>query len=133
MAKFLDGPAAGVSLSLRRAPMLLRVVQNRETKTWDALDQLTDSPADNEDIYLYYIHPESFFKAHVCRSPRRLSGWLEEADYSLLPATLLRIDEEILRDQEVYAAWCEKIEDIMREWIANKVIERKQLAKQGGE
>lgn len=44
MSNFIDGPAKGVHLSLRRSPMFLRAVCEPNGK-WDALDQLTDTPA----------------------------------------------------------------------------------------
>ena len=55
MIRFLDGPAAGVTLSLRRAPVLLRVVRatTGSAVTWDALDQEDDQPKRNEQIFLY--------------------------------------------------------------------------------
>lgn len=58
MTRFEDGPAAGVNLSLRRAPMFLRVVQNNQTGEWDALDQLDDTPEKNETIFVYKVHGE---------------------------------------------------------------------------
>ena len=49
MTRFLDGPAAGVLLALRRAPLYLRVVYHaKREEPWDALDQLADVPGEHE-------------------------------------------------------------------------------------
>ena len=62
MIRFLDGPAAGVTLVLRRAPLLLRVVSRAPARgdrdlfgglAWDALDQLGDEPRAGETIHVY--------------------------------------------------------------------------------
>lgn len=52
MTSFAGGPAAGVSLLLRRAPLYLRAVTGPDGK-WDALDLLDDAPAPNETVVAY--------------------------------------------------------------------------------
>lgn len=54
MTTFTDGPAAGISLMIRRLPTVLRVVRDPQGK-WDALDQLTDLPDINEQICVYRL------------------------------------------------------------------------------
>lgn len=64
MIRFLDGPAASVTLNLRRAPQYLRVVRDQQGN-WDALDQLDDKPAVGETIFAYRM--VSFDgSAHYC-------------------------------------------------------------------
>lgn len=64
MIRFLDGPAGGVLLTLRRAPQYLRVVRDAQGQ-WDALDQLDDQPAVGETIFAYRM--ASFDgSAHYC-------------------------------------------------------------------
>ena len=53
MTTFLDGPAQGEALQLKRTPVYLRVVQNGPV--FDALDQLGDEPEETELIYVYQI------------------------------------------------------------------------------
>ena len=53
MTTFLDGPAQGEILHLKRAPRFLRVTQNGPV--FDALDQLEDEPEETELIYVYEI------------------------------------------------------------------------------
>lgn len=53
MTRFVDGPAFGVGLAIKRAPTYLRVgFQNGE---WDALDQLDDEPKPGETFYCYRV------------------------------------------------------------------------------
>jgi hypothetical protein len=49
---FVDGPAAGKRLDLRRAPLYLRVVIDADGGV-DALDLLDDTPDPGEAIYVY--------------------------------------------------------------------------------
>lgn len=99
---FLDGPASEARLSLRRAPILLRVVID-QAGTVDALDQLTDTPAPTETIHVYRIVPGSLIRAIVCSRGR---GCRHEstAQYQLhenQPA------DEDARDTAKWQAWCE--------------------------
>jgi hypothetical protein len=50
--RFIDGPAQGVTLLLRAAPEVLRVVR-AEDGTWDALDQPGDEPRAGEEVFVY--------------------------------------------------------------------------------
>lgn len=54
MIRFTNGPAAGTTLMLRRAPQFLRVVRGPDGKI-DALDQLDDRPALDETITVYRL------------------------------------------------------------------------------
>jgi hypothetical protein len=102
MATFVDGPAADVYLSLRRAPKLLRVVRSSKGN-WDALDQLDDTPKPSETIFVYELMNVPQI-VHMKMSPRSLSGYYAiNANYRLYhwqPA-----DEE-MRDTEKWRAWC---------------------------
>lgn len=53
MTQVEDGPAAGVSLLLRRAPLYLRLVFDLALGTWDALDQVDDDARTTETITIY--------------------------------------------------------------------------------
>lgn len=78
MTTFQDGPAAGQTLQLQRAPIYLRVTE--EGGTFDALDQLHDEPKPTERLYCYVL-AEVPGHCHVLRSPRHLSGWQTIAKY----------------------------------------------------
>ncbi len=83
MTKFVDGPAAGVTLALRRSPLFLRVV--RSGSDWDALDQVDDTPGPSEALFAYR-RVDSFGPVHVLgqdKAGRRWSGWFEHADYAV--------------------------------------------------
>lgn len=58
MTTFVDGPAKGKNLSLKRAPRFLRVVC--EGSTWDALDQPDDTPKETEKLFAYEIVGEPY-------------------------------------------------------------------------
>lgn len=95
----LDGPAQGVSLSLRRAPILLRVVRGPRGR-WDALDQLDDVPRPGESIHVYRLVPGT--RSFMCIRP---GGCFEHGDYTHVsdaPA------EETLRDTDRWRAWAER-------------------------
>lgn len=52
MIRFLDGPADGTELSLRRAPRFLRVVVDAKGRI-DALDLLDDVAGAGETVHVY--------------------------------------------------------------------------------
>ena len=64
MTRFLDGPAAGNALMLRRAPLFLRVTIDAAGGKVDALDQLDDDPQDGETVHVYRQLPGT--RSMVC-------------------------------------------------------------------
>jgi hypothetical protein len=115
MMRFIDGPAAGVVLTLRRAPILIRAVFNgrKQKEQWDALDQPDDVPSPHEKIYLYIAadRPQSI---HLSRRPRTASGWFWMGTYKYLQDAP---PDEVLFDNEAYSAWCMANKDrLMPEW-----------------
>ena len=105
MSKFLNGPAAGTNLSLGRSPYFLRAVR-APGKTWDALDQLDDEPAPNEEIHVYRLASEPM-NAHVDgRDPKngkRFGRWMSIADYVLHDE---QPDDPTARDKQSWQQWC---------------------------
>lgn len=102
MIKFRDGPAAGVTLMLHRAPQYLRVVRAGR-KAWDALDQLDDQPEPGESITVYRIDPATFSRYHLlCRRPRGGSGWYCNGEYDVVEP---QPGEEHLRTTAAWQAW----------------------------
>jgi len=106
MSNFLDGPAAGVRLNLGRSPYFLRVVRTPDGK-WDALDQLDDKPAENEEIHVYRIASEPMI-AHVDgRDPKtgkRYGKWMSIADYVLHNK---QPDNQTARNKVQWQEWCQ--------------------------
>jgi hypothetical protein len=109
MITFLDGPAEGQKLSLRRAPLYLRAVQARNGR-WDALDQLDDSPKPGERVHVY-VKAADHGGLFVRLSPRSASGYYPRADYRLCeeqPA------DDVARDTEQWRAWAEEQREQVR-------------------
>ena len=71
MIQFLDGPAAGHPMRLRRAPIFLRVVVDEKTGEVDALDQINDSPRPGEAMHAYRITEKPSHYHLVIRAPRQ--------------------------------------------------------------
>lgn len=106
MTRFLDGPAAGVVLMLRRAPLFLRVVHHAKRKEpWDALDQLADVPGEHEELFAYERVAKPTFMHLKCsgKGAKGASGFYAMAEYRLVaeqPA------ETVMRDTKAWRGWC---------------------------
>jgi len=101
MISFLDGPAAGITLQLRSAPDLLRVVIHGVE--FDALDQPKDVPRAEEQIVVYRrLGLATTY--HLCArgKERHRSGWYSQAEYVLHDR---QPDDAIARDTEAWQAW----------------------------
>lgn len=100
MTSFLDGPAKGQVLGLKRSPYFLRVVQDAKG-TWDALDQLHDRPSLDEKVYVYVL-VESHGMVHLRMA--KGSGFYSLAQYKLYPE---QPADEVMRGYNRWPAWCE--------------------------
>ena len=103
MTRFLDGPAAGKTLMLGRAPFFLRAVQAPDG-TWDALDQLHDTPKPDERIVVYQLQGEPT-RMHMQRvvNGRRACSWHEGGEYRLAADAP---DDVTARDTAAWREWC---------------------------
>lgn len=105
MTKFLDGPAAGKVLALRRAPFFLRVVVSITHGEIDALDQLTDQARPSESIYVYRQTKNSggaFICSRGSKAKRAASGYFPLVEYSLHSE---QPTDEVLRDNTKWQEW----------------------------
>lgn len=102
MTRFLDGPAADTVLMLHRAPHYLRAVKDAGGN-WDALDQLTDAPQDDEAIVVYEM-VSGPFKAHVQRrvKGRRVCGFYEGGEYRVVAE---QPSDAVVRSTSSWRAW----------------------------
>ncbi len=121
MITFLDGPAAGQTLTLQRTPVLLRVVHVGENV--DALDQLDDLASSNESITVYRM-TDAPSHCHVdYRDPktgRRRGEWRRMATYAVLPE---QPDDATLRDNEAWKAWCRaNFDRVAPEWAKGRSV-----------
>jgi hypothetical protein len=115
MLKFIDGPAAGVSLMLRRAPVLLRVTCNAAGK-WDGLDQPQDEAEAVEQIYVYQL-VEKPAPYHLCirGKNRRDGGWYWSGTYRFLPDH--QPEHRTLCNNAWWGRWCDDhFEELTPEW-----------------
>lgn len=78
MIQLVDGPCKGV-YPVRRAPIFLRGIVNTDTSEKDVLDQLHDTPADNEEVCVYKIEGEAGL-VHLNRGKGR-SGFYATGTY----------------------------------------------------
>lgn len=105
MTEFLDGPAEGVTLWLRRCPLFLRVVRS-ERGEWDALDQILDAPKPGELVFAYQrVGSPSW--VHVCARGKglksKVGGYYVTANYKYVD---LQPSEQSLRSNEDWQRWC---------------------------
>lgn len=101
MMTLRDGPARG-SYAVKRAPRFLRAVVDGATGKADVLDQLDDTPAAHESIYVYRIVGQAG-SVHLnfgSRSGR--SGFYVMADYEHLSD----VDGESFRNFDNWREWC---------------------------
>lgn len=103
MTRFLDGPAAGRTLWLRRAPLFLRFVMG-PTGGGDALDMPEDIASDDETMTVYervtpprYTHVRMSGSRHGSRS-----GVYYGADYRLVKQPP---DDRTARSNSAWREW----------------------------
>jgi hypothetical protein len=107
---FLDGPAAGQKLSLRRNPILLRVTHDPVTNStvggvWDALDNPADKLKHAEKCYLYRLTaPPGYVHVRATAKSGPSGSWCTGV-YSVM---LVQPDRDILRDNDKFGRWCDE-------------------------
>jgi hypothetical protein len=86
MTTFIDGPATGQHLYLKRAPTFLRVTYDPRALTWDALDLAEDAPREGEQVHVYILMQEPG-RCHILKRPKgggyAGSGWYVVATYAI--------------------------------------------------
>lgn len=99
---FVDGPAAGKQLSLRRAPKYLRVAMWEEEI--DALDQLDDVPNAAEK-HVAYARASEPMTIHVDRNERgrHVGEWHLVADYYVVTD---QPTAAVMADNALWRKWC---------------------------
>lgn len=106
MTKFLNGPAAGQTLMLKRAPIYLRVVRlaiGVGSSKWDALDQPTDNPETGEIVFAYKCKCKGEPGTVHLNMGRKGGGWYAVAEYEL--CEVQPTDAE-MRSTPAWQAWC---------------------------
>lgn len=98
MTKFTDGPASETALMLRRAPMFLRIVRAPDGKI-DALDQLEDKPAVDEEVFVYR---RTELTGHVHIRAKKGGGFYALATYTMVEP---QPDRSHVRSSKAWQAW----------------------------
>ncbi len=106
MTTFIDGPAKGQTLMLKRALMFLRVVN--EGKKWDALDQPGDVPELSESLHAYQL-TERPLMAHL-NMGRGRGGFYPLSSYKLVQ---VQPTDAVMRDQAKWRQWCEENKNLV--------------------
>lgn len=105
MTTFVDGPAKGQTLMLKRAARFLRVTE--ENGKFDALDQLGDSPKAAEKLFAYEIEgPPGYAFVDFGGKQRTASGRYAIASYRFVPE---QPSDDRLRNEELWDAWCKEM------------------------
>lgn len=107
MTRLLDGPHAGITLTLSRAPMLLRVVQNRAGEV-DGLDQIEDTIRPGETVTVYRAVTEPMIVHIDRRDPktgRRTGSWFAAAEYRLAK---VQPDPATAADNQRWRNWAQE-------------------------
>lgn len=109
MTSFQDGPAAGKTLMLKRAPFFLRVTvgpilddTDASNAKIDALDQLDDVPTATEQLFCYRLTAKPT-SCHI-RASKGRGGFFAIGNYVLVdpqPA------DAQMRDRAAWQAWVE--------------------------
>jgi hypothetical protein len=117
MLKFLDGPAVGQTLMCARAPLFLRVTKKGDV--WDALDQIGEEPAKDEEVLVYIQvggKPGSVHYSGVGKDGKKFGRTEQVADYKAYDPSILGTgpDDVTVRDTKAWQAWATE----KREWLA---------------
>ena len=121
MIRFIDGPVAGAVLSLRRTPVMLRVVEGRDDII-DALDELDDDPKPSETIYVYMLAsvPQT---VHIDRGEingRHVGEWHTTAEYTVWPQ---QPTDDQMRTTDAWRAWVESQRPQIMDALGPAVLE----------
>lgn len=99
MTKFTDGPAQGITLMLRRVPILLRVTRNSKSE-FDALNEPDDTANADETLFVYRRFGD-IGTVHI-NAKRGRGGFFPMAQYKLEPDPPT---DGILRDNAKWREW----------------------------
>lgn len=111
MIEFLDGPATGAKLNLKRTPVFLRVVMDQERQV-DALDLPDDKPRAGERIYAYRIVDGTVITGFLCGLKGKGCLQFRSALYKLCD-TQPSIGTMV--DHDKWVAWCIDKHDLAAE------------------
>lgn len=105
MTTFKGGPADGQTLTLKRRPILLRVVQDNDGQ-FDALDMPDDEPRADEKVFVYILAKTgaSGFLDGRDKQGKRWGTSFAGGEYRICP---FQPGEEEGLDRNRFVEWCE--------------------------
>jgi hypothetical protein len=106
--ELVDGPCKGAYL-VRRAPAFLRAVKTEHLFSEieaDVLDQLADTPAADEKVFVYQRDGQAGAMHLLARGKggKNITGWYQTGRYHHLPD----VDGEQVRDNARWLEWSER-------------------------
>lgn len=115
MTRFLDGPAAGQTLMIKRSPIFLRVTRRKAplrgdgfSIVFDALDAPDDTPAPDEELLCYRAtsdKPSGNVHLRLSGKAKQASGFYPIGEYALYPE---QPADEVMRDNARWREWCKQ-------------------------
>lgn len=93
-------------LTLKRVPKYLRFTCGGLTgcsRSWDALDQLDDTPQPHERIFAAVRKGQGSVHLDRIVKGKRVGEWYTTADYELIDP---QPSDETMRSTELWHAWC---------------------------
>lgn len=107
----IDGPVEG-TFAVRYAPVFLRAVVARDSGILDVLDERTDTPNENEEVYVYKLLKGSGAHMHL---NFHVDVQFDEEGEHIHPDTgfyasglyywMPEVDGELLRDNRTWEQW----------------------------
>jgi hypothetical protein len=99
MTTCTNGPAAGKTFQIDRAPIYMRVTE--ENGSFDCLNNPEDKPFPKEKLHAYRMKE---FKGRAHLKFRRGGAWVTIADYELCDP---QPDDSVMRDNKRWIQWAE--------------------------
>lgn len=108
MTRFENGPAHKKFVSIQRLPLFLRVTIDSDGKV-DALDQLEDTPRDDEKVYVYRKAPGTEASCFVTgRDPKTGKRWGRQERGATYRFVKSQPSDATLRDKTAWGDWCQR-------------------------
>jgi hypothetical protein len=120
MTTFVDGPAKGKNLMLKRACFFLRVVEKKTSlleSEFDALDQPEDTPGPDEIIHVYQLTKNpGMCHLNIRKGGKHAGGFYPISEYRLCAEQ----PGDAVRDNSAWVKWCEDHKAIFEQFQSDQ-------------